>query len=202
VPGELGPLQELAARDHRLESGAIDESVVDSVDLCGSRWARGRRHGEDQIRTQRPQSRHDARLADARRPGEHEQSPATGAGSFEQTHECGDLVLPQTSQASRLRHMALREDAGGTRGSDPGTGFHQVACAHARDCGIVVTHGDDVAHRAALGEVPLDVGPAPARFESKLPSARAGVLVEIGPVSHSRGPRRSPQQPPPRRPPP
>src|SRR5271156_2175171 len=71
-------LEEIAARDHPLELLARDEMIVAPVDFVGAGLARRERHREAQLRLALHQRLDQARLARARRRGDHVQTPGSG----------------------------------------------------------------------------------------------------------------------------
>src|SRR5215831_11969488 len=82
LAGELCPLEQLAAGDHRVESLIAHEMVFATVHLAGPRRPRGNGNRQPDVRALRPQARDDGALAYAGRAGKDRQPglvrPPTG----------------------------------------------------------------------------------------------------------------------------
>src|SRR3990170_2394334 len=82
VTEDIGPFDELAGGDHRIEPGIVDEMIIDVVALAGPLGPRRRadRHGDLLVRLE--QHPRDGRLTGARRRGEDDQQAAPPAAGL------------------------------------------------------------------------------------------------------------------------
>ena len=154
---DLEPLEEAAGVAQRLELLAVDEVVVDAVDLAGPRRPGRRRHRQPEVGLALEQLLDDGALADPRRAGDDEQDGLAAARSgaaddLRVLEQRLALVAAEPAQPAALADVEL--------GHDP-------ARLHLADAGQRLEHAHDLQLRERVvarrpGRTALEARASPA----------------------------------------